>query len=78
MFQVTISPASLLDQGICVEDVEGLRLFKLADALQVRLEGLLEINETAALSQEEQAELVSLTELERFFTYLNARLIAQV
>jgi hypothetical protein len=26
MFQVTISPASLLDQGICVEDVEGLHL----------------------------------------------------
>jgi hypothetical protein len=76
MFQVTISPSALLDQGICVEDVEGLRLFKLAEALQDRLESLLTVNETALLSDEEQAELASLTELERFFTYLNARLVA--
>ncbi len=78
MFQVTISPKSALDEGIRIEDIDGLRLFKLAETLQVRLEGLLKRNETAALSQAEESELENLTELERFFTYLNARLIAQV
>ncbi|MGB5913743.1 MAG: hypothetical protein WA783_20155 [Phormidesmis sp.] len=78
MFQITISPKSALDEGIRIEDVDGLRLFKLAETLQTRLEGLLERNETAALSREEESELENLTELERFFTYLNARLIAQV
>jgi ABC-type protease/lipase transport system fused ATPase/permease subunit len=78
MLQVTISPSSFLDQGICIEVVDGLRLFRLAESLQERLENLLEINQTAALSTEEQKELKSLTDLDRFFTYLNSRLIAQV
>ena len=76
MIQVAISPTALLDRGIRVETIEGLRLFKLTDELQTRLEYLLEGNETAALSLEEQGELEGLTELDRFFTYLNSRLLA--
>ena len=77
MLQVTISPTSFLDQGIRIEVVDGLCLFRLAESLQERLEKLLETNETASLSSEEQGELKSLTELDRFFTYLNSRLISQ-
>lgn len=78
MIQIAISPNSLLDEGICVEEVEGLRLFKLTEALQRKLEGLLEKNALNDLSAEESEELNSLNELERFFTYLNARLLAQL
>ena len=76
MIQVSISPSTLLDEGICVEDIEGLRLFKFTEALQAKLEELLQKNELNALSSEEADELDSINELERFFTYLNAQLIA--
>ena len=77
MIQVAISPNSLLDESICVEDVGGLRLFKLTETLQSKLEELLRRNELNSLSIEESQELNNLSELERFFTYLNARLLAQ-
>ncbi len=76
MIQVAISPASLLDEGVKVEEVDGLRLFRFMDGFQDRLETLLEGNETDSLTEEEQTELQSLDELDRFFTYLNARLLA--
>jgi hypothetical protein len=76
MIQVAISPASLLDEGVQVEEVDGLRLFRFTDGFQDRLETLLESNETDALTEEERLELRSLDELDRFFTYLNARLLA--
>ena len=76
MIQVAISPASLLDEAVCVEEVEGLRLFKFTEILQARLEALLEANERNALSEEDSVELTSLNELDRLFTYLNARLLA--
>ena len=78
MLQVSISPISLLDQGIRVEDVDGLRLFKFTEEFQARLEALLEQNQTNSLSDEEATELKGLNEIDRFFTYLNSRLIAQV
>jgi hypothetical protein len=76
MIQVAISPASLLDEGVRVEEVDGLRLFRFTEAFQARLETLLTGNETNALTDEERRELNSLDELDRFFTYLNARLLA--
>ncbi|MCY6491731.1 hypothetical protein [Leptolyngbya sp. GGD] len=77
MVQVVINPASLLETGIRVEKVDQLNLFKFTDALQDRLEELLEKNETGDLTPEEQEELTGIQELDRIFTYLNSRLIAQ-
>jgi hypothetical protein len=76
MIQVAISPASLLDEGVRVEEIDGLRLFRFTETFQARLESLLTGNETDALTDEERRELSSLDELDRFFTYLNARLLA--
>ncbi|WP_240518937.1 hypothetical protein [Leptolyngbya sp. BC1307] len=56
--------------------IEGLWLFKFTEALQAKLEELLKKNELDALSSEEADKLDSINELERFFTHLNARLIA--
>lgn len=77
MIQVVISPQSWLETGIKVEVVDNLRLFKFTDQLQSRLEELLERNTTGALTPEEAAELHSIGELDRLFTYLNSLLIAQ-
>ena len=76
MIQVAISPSSLLDEGVCVEEIDGLRLFKFTENLQSRLECLLMANETNELSETDRAELDGLVELDRFFTYLNARLLS--
>jgi len=84
MVQVVINPASLLETGIQVEKVDQLSLFKFTDALQSRLETLLEDNETGSLTLEDAEELTAIQELASFatrsvriFTYLNSRLIAQ-
>lgn len=77
MVQVVINPASLLETGICVERVDQLSLFRFTDVLQSRLELLLEKNATGSLTPEELEELTGIQELDRIFTYLNARLIAQ-
>lgn len=76
MIQVAISPDSLLNDSVCVEEVDGLRLFRFTESLQSRLETLLAANENNSLTEEDQHELDNLNELERFFTYLNARLLA--
>jgi hypothetical protein len=51
MIQVAISPSSLLDESVCVEEIDGLRLFKFTETFQSRLESLLITNETNALSE---------------------------
>jgi hypothetical protein len=76
MIQIAISPTSLLDESIRVEIIEGLRLFKFTETLQQKFETLLTKNETNSLTPEEETELTNLNELDRFFTYLNARLLA--
>jgi hypothetical protein len=75
--QVTISPQSLLEQGIRVEKIDDLRLFKFTDTLQDKLEDLLAKNQTVTLTTTEQEELDSISELDRIFTYLNSLLAAQ-
>lgn len=77
MIQVKISPPSILQKGIKVEKVEQLSLFKFTDDLQLRLEELLERNQSNLLTPEELEELNSINELDRFFTYLNSLLISQ-
>lgn len=77
MVQVVINPASLLETGIRVEKLDQLSLFRFTDVLQSRLELLLEKNETGSLTAEELEELTGIQELDRIFTYLNARLMAQ-
>jgi hypothetical protein len=75
--QVVISPQSLLETGIRVEKVDGLRLFKFTDDLQDKLEELIAKNQLATLTTTEQEELNSISELDRIFTYLNSLLVAQ-
>ncbi len=54
MIQVVISPPSLLEKGIKVEQIAGLLLFKFTDELQSRLEDLLEKNKTGYLTLENE------------------------
>jgi transcriptional antiterminator Rof (Rho-off) len=52
-------------------------LFKFTDALQARLDHLAKRKKSDILNAEEEAELTGLLELDRIFTLLNAKIIAE-
>jgi len=60
-----------------IQKVRGLNLFKFNDDLQLRLEILIERKKNNILTLEESAELAGITELDRIFTLMNARIIAE-
>jgi hypothetical protein len=72
-----VQPSSWVEAGIEIQTVRGLKLFKFTDDLQARLESLLDKHKAETLTTAEAAELAGITELDRIFTLLNARIIAQ-
>jgi hypothetical protein len=75
--QTIVQPSSWIDSGIQIQQVRGLSLFKFTDDLQIRLETLLEKHKDQTLSEPETAEFAGITELDRIFTLINARIIAE-
>ena len=72
-----VQPSSWIEKGITTQIVRGLRLFKFTDTLQTRFEDLIEMHKAQQLGEEQEAELKGLQELDRIFTLLNARAIAE-
>jgi hypothetical protein len=75
--QIMVQPSSWVESGIKLSKVRGLNLFKFTDELQVRLDSLAERKKSEVLAEEEEAELAGILELDRIFTLLNARIIAE-
>ncbi|MBP1467673.1 hypothetical protein EYB53_018305 [Candidatus Chloroploca sp. M-50] len=75
--QTLVQPSSWVEAGIDLRKVRGLKLFKFNHELQTRLETLIERQKANLLTPEEATELAGLTELERIFTLINARIIAE-
>jgi hypothetical protein len=75
--QTMVQPSFWIEAGIRIQTVRGLNLFKFTDELQTRLETLLERHKTNSLSEAETAEFTGITELDRIFTLMNARIIAE-
>lgn len=75
--QLMIQPSSFIDAGIYIEPIRGLFLFKFSDDLQKQLESLNEKKRGSALTADEEAELTGILELDRIFTLLNAKIIAE-
>ncbi|MEN9259493.1 MAG: hypothetical protein Q6L60_00890 [Thermostichus sp. HHBFW_bins_43] len=67
----------LVDAGIQLKSVRVLNLFKFSDALQERLETLNEKKRQSSLTTDEEIEPAGILELDRIFTLLNARVIAE-
>jgi hypothetical protein len=74
--QVMVQPSSWIESGIALSKVRDLNLFKFTDGLQARLDELSERNKSDALTNAEVAELAGILELDRIFTLLNAKIIA--
>ncbi len=75
--QIMVQPSSWVESGIKLSKVRDLNLFKFTDELQARLDNLAERKKAEALAEEEEAELAGILELDRIFTLLNARIIAE-
>jgi hypothetical protein len=72
-----VQPSSWIESGIKISKVINLNLFKFTNELQSRLDELSEKNKAGMLTPEEEAELTGILELDRIFTLLNARIIAE-
>lgn len=75
--QIMVQPSSWVESGIIISKVKGLNLFKFTDELQFRLEELSAKKKADSITAEEDAELTGILELDRIFTLLNARIIAE-
>jgi hypothetical protein len=75
--QVMVQPSFWVESGITIKKVRNAYLFEFTDALQSRLDDLSERKKSDTLSAEEAAELAGILELDRIFTLLNARIIAE-
>jgi hypothetical protein len=75
--QIMVQPSSWVESGIKLSKVRDLNLFKFTDELEARLDSLAERKKSEELAEEEEAELAGILELDRIFTLLNARIIAE-
>jgi hypothetical protein len=76
MVSILNKPSSLIHE-ICIEKVDGWKLFKFSESLQQRMENLLEKKKADQLIAEEAGELDAIGELDRIFTHINAMMAAQ-
>ena len=75
--QMMVQPSSWVESGIQISKVRNLHLFKFTPELQSRLDILTEKKKADMLALEEEAELTGILELDRIFTLLNAKVIAE-
>lgn len=73
----TLNKPSSLIHEIQLEKVGNWNLFKFSEALQLRMENLLEKKKADQITPDESAELDAIGELDRIFTHINAMLAAQ-
>lgn len=72
MTNVVIKPSSLLTEGIRVERINNINLFKFTEELGLRMQELLDKKKADLLTPEETAELEAIGELDTIFSYINA------
>ena len=75
--QMMVQPSSWVESGIQISEVRNLYLFKFTPELQSRLDQLTQKKKTDMLTSDEEAELIGILELDRIFTLLNAKIIAE-
>ena len=76
--KIMVQPSSWIESGIKISKVRNLNLFNFTNEVQSRLDELLEKNKAGMLTSEEEAEVTGILELDRIFTLLNARIIAEL
>lgn len=62
----------LLTEGIRVERINNINLFKFTEKLELRIQELLDKKKADMLTPEQAAELEAIGELDTIFSYINA------
>jgi ABC-type protease/lipase transport system fused ATPase/permease subunit len=75
--ETMVKPSSWVTTDIRMEKVRNLYLYKFSDTLQSRLDDLNGRMKANQLTNDEQAELTGILDLDQIFTFLNAQIIAQ-
>jgi hypothetical protein len=75
--QMMVQPSSWVESGIQISKVRNLYLFKFTPELQSQLDKLTDKKKSETLTSVEEAELTGILELDRIFTLLNAKVIAE-
>lgn len=72
-----IRPSPILPDGICIQKVNDLTLFKFTEQLGERMQVLLEQKKSDALTPDEVMELETIGDVANIFSYINAAMAAQ-
>jgi predicted DNA-binding protein len=72
-----LKPSSILPQGLRIQQINKLTLFKFTDELSDRLQALLDKKKADTLTPNEAIELATIGELDDIFSYINATIAAQ-
>ena len=77
MTSTLLRPSTILPEGICVQKVNDLMLFKFTETLGERMQELLDRKKADMLSPDEALELETIGELDNIFSYINSVMAAQ-
>lgn len=77
MTATLVRPSQFLPEGICIQRINNLTLFKFTDKLGERMQELLDKHKLDTLTSDEKIELEAISELDDIFSYINAVIAAQ-
>ena len=77
MTATIIRPSAILPEGIRVQKLDDLTLFKFTEPLGDRLQELLDKKKADTIEPDELLELETIGELDNIFSYINAVMAAQ-
>lgn len=72
-----LKPSTILPDGLRIQPLGNLMLFKFTESLGHRMQELLDRKKEDLLTPEEVLELETIGELDNIFSYINATLAAQ-
>ncbi len=77
MTATLLRPSAILPNGISIQKVDNLTLFKFTEELGNRMQELLDKKKADTLEPDEVLELETIGELDNIFSYINAAMAAQ-
>ncbi|NEP60544.1 MAG: hypothetical protein F6K31_26680 [Symploca sp. SIO2G7] len=77
MTTTLIKPSTILPEGLRIQQINNLSLFKFTDELGNRMQELLDKKKADTLTPDEIIELETIGELDNIFSYINAVIAAQ-
>lgn len=72
-----VKPSTLLPNGLQIQQINDLVLFKFTEELGDRMQALLDKRKVDALTEDEALELEAIGELDEIFSYINAVMAAR-